>query len=156
MFRHKGIRPKLVKMDNEVSKQMVNWIETDAKLQYQLVSPGNHRTNYAERAIQTFKAHLIAILSGTDPSFPSDCWDLLLEQTVITLNMLRQSRQQPQLSAYAQVHGQFDFNKTPMAPLGCKVMIHSRPQQRAAWADHCVEGYYIGPAMQHYQNYSCH
>lgn len=91
-------------MNNEASHKMANWIENDAKLQCQLVSPGNHRTNYAERAIQTFKGHFIAILSGTDPSFPSDCWDLLMKQNVITLNMLRQSQQQPQLSAYAQVH----------------------------------------------------
>ena len=134
---------------------MVKWIENDAKLEFELVSPDNHRTNYAERAIQTFKAHFIAILSGTDPSFPPDCWDLLIEQAVITLNHLRQSRQQPQLSAYAQVHGPFDFNKTPLLQLGCKVMIHNRPAKRAAWADHCEEGFYIGPAMHHYRNYKC-
>lgn len=42
-----------------------------ADLTYQLASPGDHRTNPAEQAIQTSKNHFIAILSGTDEDFPT-------------------------------------------------------------------------------------
>ena len=42
-------------------------------LDYQLVSPGNYRLNHVKRAIQTFKNHFIAILSGADPKFPKNC-----------------------------------------------------------------------------------
>jgi hypothetical protein len=57
------------------------------------------------------------------------------------------------LSAYQQVWGNFDFNKTPLAPPGCKVVVHERAMERGAWACHGIVGYYIGPAMKHYRNY---
>jgi hypothetical protein len=42
-----------------------------ALISYQLVPPFNKRANKAERAIQTFKRHFIAVLSCTHPSFQS-------------------------------------------------------------------------------------
>jgi hypothetical protein len=71
----------------------------------------------------------------------------------MTLNMCRPSRINPKLSAYQQVWGNFDFNKTPLAPPGCKVVVHERAMERGAWACHGIVGYYIGPAMKHYRNY---
>jgi hypothetical protein len=71
------------------------------------------------------------------------------------LNMCRPSRINPKLSAYQQVLGNFDFNKTALAPPGCKVVVHERAMERGAWACHGVVGYYIGPAMNHYyRNYN--
>ena len=81
-------------------------------MDYQLASPGDHRVNYAERAIQTYKNHFISTLKGADPDYPDNGWDLLMPQINITLNLLRASRVNPKLSAYAQVHGHFEFNKT--------------------------------------------
>jgi hypothetical protein len=72
----------------------------------------------------------------------------------MTLNMLRTSRINPKLSAYSQLFGHFDYNKTPLAPQGTKVVIHERPQQGRMFGDHGREGFYIGPAMQHYRHYS--
>ena len=48
---------------------------SDAKVVFQLVPPHNHRANAAERAIQTFKTHVITILTGIDPKFPISQWD---------------------------------------------------------------------------------
>ena len=78
--------------------------------------------NEAERAIQIFKAHFIAILSGADPDFPKNYWDLLLDHAMLTLNLLRLSRKNPMISAYSV----FDFNKPPLAHVGCKVILHDR------------------------------
>jgi hypothetical protein len=50
--------------------------------------------------------------------------------------------------------GNFDFNKTPLAPPGCKVVVHERAMERGAWACHGIVGYYIEPAMHHYRNYT--
>ena len=80
-------------------------------------------------------------------------WDRLLPQATITLNLLRTSRLQPQLSAYAHLFRQFDYNSTPLAPPGTRVIIHNKPQQRATWAPHREEGWYIGPATEHYRCY---
>jgi hypothetical protein len=50
-----------------------------------------------------------------DPDFPLHLWDRLLPQTEMTLNLLRKSRQHPQVSAAAQYHGMVDYNKTAFA-----------------------------------------
>ena len=76
----------------------------------------------AEKAIQTFKNHFIAVRSGMDPSFPERAWHHILEHVVVTLNMLRPSKLNPKISAYMQLHGVFDFNKTPIAPAGWQTM----------------------------------
>ena len=67
-------------------------------MEYQLASPGDHRINSAERAIQTYKNHFISTLQGTDPDYPENGWDLLMPQINITLNLLRASRVNPKLS----------------------------------------------------------
>ena len=68
-------------VDNECSKEYQVTIRNRWKVQFQLVPPDMHRRNAAERAIRTFKAHFIAILSGVAPDFPRHLWDLLLPQT---------------------------------------------------------------------------
>ena len=88
---------------------------TNQQEDYQLVPPGNHRRNAAERAIRTFKNHLIAGLSTADPNFPLNLWDRLLDQAYITLNLLRGSRMNPKLSAYAQIEGEFDVDGRGMS-----------------------------------------
>ena len=77
-------------------------------------------------------------------------------QINITLNLLRTSRTNPKISAFSQIHGTFDFNKTPVALLGCKIIIHNRANECRTWAPHGTPGFYIGPALQHYSNYRCH
>ena len=47
-----GIVPVIQRIDNEVSKILIESIE-EKNIQYQLASPHNHRLNPAERAIQT-------------------------------------------------------------------------------------------------------
>jgi hypothetical protein len=150
-----GIKPIIHRLDNEISKDMIAEIEKRA-MNYQIAAPGDHRLNFAERAIQTFKNHFVSVLHGCDPHFPANQWDRLLPQTVMTLNMVRPSRLNPKLSAYNQLWGLFNFDKTPLAPPGCKVIIHERPQERGTWADHGVAGFYIGPAMHHFRNYYCY
>ena len=95
-----------------------------------MVPPDNHRRNAAERAIRTFKNHSLSVLATCDPDFPMREWDRLLEQTLITLNLLRTSRVNPNLSAYAYLHGEHDFNTHPLAPLGTRAMVHQKAHKR--------------------------
>ena len=69
------------------------------QIQWQLVPPGNHRRNAAERHIRTFKNHFISILAGIDPDFLLHLWDKLIPQACITINLLSNSYRNPQLSA---------------------------------------------------------
>ena len=59
----------------------------------------------------------------------------------------------PKLSAYMQLWGNFDFNKTPLAPAGCKTITHERANERGTWAKHGERGYFVSPTMYHYRNY---
>jgi hypothetical protein len=72
----------------------------------------------------------------------------------MTLGICRPSRTNTKLSAYQQVWGNFDFNKTPLAPPGCKRVVHEREMKRGVWTCHGVVGLYISLAMNHYRNYN--
>ena len=78
-------------LDNECSDDLVKAF-TKNDIRYQKVSPHIHRRNAAERAIRTFKNHLLAGLCTCDPKFPIDEWDCLIPQAIFTLNLMRSSR----------------------------------------------------------------
>jgi hypothetical protein len=96
-------------------------------------TPGNHQCNQAERAIQTFKVHFILKLAGVDDKFPLSLWCHLLKQTKLTLNLLRQSKVAPMISAYAHIHGPHDYMKKPFAPLGCAIQAYVKPENHRTW-----------------------
>ena len=123
---------------------------------FQLVPPHFHRTNLAECAIQTCKAHFKAGLASVDQEFSLTEWDRLLPHAVITLNLLRSARVNPNLSAYAYFFGQFVYNKTFLAPPGTKVVAHNTPEKRATWALNGEMGWTVGPAPDHYRCITCY
>ena len=147
----KVISPKLHILDNEAPEGLREVIKSHCKMQ--LVPPDTHRSNLAERAIQTFKNHLIAILSGVDQSFPMHLWDRLIPQAVLTLNLLRQSHANPNVSAYHYVHGPFDYNSTPLGSMGCAVQILNSPERRKSWEERSLDGWYLSTSLEHYR---CH
>ena len=54
ILKQRGFNTYFIRLDNEISKDLVTRI-CDNELDFQIVSPGNHQLNPAERAIQTFK-----------------------------------------------------------------------------------------------------
>jgi hypothetical protein len=130
------IKPKTHILDNEASVEFKREIQKNCTIQ--LVPPDNHRQNLAERAIQTFKNHFKSVLAGVDNSFPMRLWDRLLPQTILTLNLLRQANTVPMISAWQYVHGNFDYNKMPLASMGCAVQIHQGSERRASWAANAI------------------
>jgi hypothetical protein len=124
--------------------------EIKKKCKYQLVPPDNHERNLAEQAIQTFKNHFRGVITGVDKTFPVRLWDRLLPQTVLTLNLLQKSNFAPTVLAHQYVHGAFDYNKMPLAPMGCAVQIHKCSERRGKWAANSVEGWYLQTSPKHY------
>ena len=120
--QNKGYHPALNMMDKECSAAVKKYIKS-VKISIQLVPPYNRQVNAAEQAITTFKEHFIAALATVDMHCPLQLWDEFLPQVELTLNMLRFSRQNPTKSANQEVYGSFDFNKTPLAPLGTNALI---------------------------------
>ena len=98
----------------------------------QLAPPHIHRRNAAEYAICTFKNYFVAGLASADPEFPVAEWDRLLPQAQLTLNLLRNARSNPKLSARAYLFGNFNFNATPLAPPGTRVILHNKPNHRTS------------------------
>jgi len=76
-----------------------------------------------------------------------------LPQTVLTLNLLRQSNVAPTVSAYQYVNGPFDYNKMPLAPMGCAVQVHENSKRRGTWAGNSTDGWHLRPSPEHYR---CH
>ena len=154
-FKSAGSSPTTYVLDNETSQDLLQAFEEE-KISHQLVPPHKHRNNKAERAIQTFKSHFKSCLSGTDPNYPLSEWDRLIPQTNITLNLLRASRVNPKLSAYAFINGEYNYRATPMAPPGTKVLVYKHPTIRASWDLNGEPGWYIGPALDHYRCVQCY
>ena len=141
-------------LDNECSAEIKSAFDK-YNVAFQRDKPYLHRANAAERAIQTFKNHMKAVLASLDPKFPVREWDRLLPQIELTLNLLRASRINPKLSAYAILHGQFDYNKTPLVPMGTKVVAHLKPEIRNSWSANGEEGWTIGPSFEHCRCTKC-
>ena len=126
-------------LDNGASPVFQDLLK-DMCIDYQPDPTGMYRRNAAERAISTFKYHFIAGLCATDPDFPMHNWDHLLEQAGIMLNLLCPSRLNPRLLAYAQLNGEFNFNRTPMNPPGTRTLVHDNPRNKFTWSLHGHEG----------------
>jgi hypothetical protein len=152
-FQEHGITPQWERLDNETSKEL-EWVARKLHIKIQYLPPNNHRASKAERAIQTWKGHFISTLCLTHPDFPMGAWDEVVPQAELTLNLMRGSRVNPALSAWAQLHGPIDLLQTPIAPVGTKVIIFESPEQRTSWAPHGVDGFYLSSAMSHYRCYN--
>ncbi len=115
------------------------------------MEPHNHRVNSAERAIQTFKDAFIAVLATTDSDFTLQLWDQLTPQIQDTLNLLRALRIDPTKSAYEIFNGPYDWSRYPLAPLGCKAIVHKDDDTRGSWALRGIDAWYLGPSKDHYR-----
>jgi hypothetical protein len=130
---------------------MKDLIRNKYHMEYELVPPGCHRRNAAKVAIRNFKAHFLSVLAGVSNDFPLYLWDKLLPQTEIT-----QSNATPTISAYAHLKSPFDYNKMPLAPMGCNVQVHEKADSQGTWSFHSVDGWYIDTSPKHYRTHRCH
>ncbi len=92
-------------------------------------------------------------VSRVADGFPINQWDKLLPQTILTLNLLRQSNVAPNISAWAYHHGSFDYNRMPLAPMGCAVQFLLRPSRRKTFGEHAEDGFYLKTSEEHYRTH---
>ena len=138
-------------LENEASAEYKRDITEKWNAKYQLVPPNTHRRNAAERAICTFKAQFISILAGVAPYFLRNVWYLLLPQTELTLNLLRQTTLDPSKSAWSYFHGPFNYDATPIGPLGCDIIAPKNTGTRHLWDFRGAASWNVVVALQHYQ-----
>ena len=72
------------------------------------------------------------------------------------MNLLHAARVNPKLSAWAYLFGQYDFNTTPIAPPGTKVIVHLKPEEHPSWHPNGEEAWSIGPSFDHYRCIKCY
>ena len=137
-------------LDNEASAEYKLSIKPNWNDNYQLVLPHTHRSNAAERAIRTFKAHFLSILAVVAPDFPRNLWDFLLSQAELTLNLLRQATLNPSRSTWSYFHGPFNCDARPIGPFVCNIIAHKKIGTRNSWDFRGAAGWYVDVALQHY------
>ncbi len=131
-----GIVPKHQVLGNQVSARYKKAIGS-SDMNYELVPPDDHQSNMAEKAIQTFKDHVVGILSGCAPTFSLHLWCQLLPQVERQLLLLQQLQLHPNLSTYAHVYGHHDYNKHPFVTIGMEALVHNKPHKCCTYAEHC-------------------
>ncbi|KAL7475912.1 hypothetical protein ACHAW6_001808 [Cyclotella cf. meneghiniana] len=122
--RHHVVDQKV--LNNEVSQEFHHVITEDWKATFLLVPPDVQCHYVTEQGIQTFKAHFLGILAGLSPTFSNYLWDKLLPQAELTFNPLCQSTIAPAMSAWKHYNVHFNFEATPLGPIGCPLIIHNK------------------------------
>eukprot|EP00957_Ditylum_brightwellii_P196433 14966646-Ditylum_brightwellii.AAC.1 len=87
------------------------------------------------------------------PGLQEPLYSRFIEQVNITINLLRASHVNPKVSAWAYLSKHFDFNRTPLAPVGTKCIIYDDPKSRGTWDVHGRDVFYLGLALEHYCGY---
>lgn len=150
--KSRGYKPQLHKMDNESSHEVEQFIEQQgARIQY--TPPDMHRTNPAERCIQTWKAAMKSTLALLPSTFLIGFWCRLIPQVNLSVNLLRPCRQNPKLSAWAAMQGEFHFGAMSIAPPGSEMYMHDKPNRRRSWGYNAKKAWYIGPSLDHYRSF---
>ena len=149
--QQRGFKPKLHKLDNETSKDVEEFIASQqTRIQY--TPPDMHRANPAERSIQTWKACMKSTMASVPSDFPIALWCRMIEQVDLSVNIIRKCRQNPLLSAWTAMEGEFHFDATPIAPPGTEMMMHDKPNRRKTWGYNAKKAWYLGPCLRHYRS----
>ncbi len=55
------------------------------------------------------------------------------------------------MSAYEALHGPYDWNRFPLAPIGCKAIIYKSPNARGLWGTQGTDTWYLSLSVDHYR-----
>ena len=149
--QQRGFAPKLHKLDNETSKEVEAFVASQ-QTDIQYTPPDMHRTNPAERAIQTWKSCKKSSLASVPNDFPMALWCRMCDQVDLSVNIIRKCRQNPLLSAWAAMNGEYHFEANPIAPPGTQMMMHEKPGRRRTWGFNAKKAWYLGPCFKHYRS----
>jgi len=107
-------------------------IHTQRKISRGLAQANENR-QAAERGLQTWKSCGKSILASLPPKFLIAYWCRLTPQIDFCVNIVRKCRQNPLLTAWAAMEGEFHFDATPIAPPGSEMLMHEKLNRRRTW-----------------------
>ena len=70
-------------------------------------------------------------------------------QATLTLNILRNYCFNPKFSSHASLYGILHYNKTPLAPLGTRVLFQYSTTNHRTWETRVTYGWYISPDLEY-------
>ena len=108
-----------------------------------------HRGNTTEHVIRTFKEHFKSVFVTTYEYLPMNLCCIILPQVCTTLNIMINSRMNPNMSEEAQLKRGFGYNHAPLSPPGTNAVIHDNPGSRGSCDLQVTKGGYIGDAPDH-------
>ena len=146
----RNLSPSLHIMDNECLKAIHKFIKKE-KMNIQLVELHNCRMNAAKPTVKAVKCHTISALATVHPTCPLRLWCKFDPQIQDTLIVMHTARRNSNISAYEDMEGAFDWNKTPLDPLGGKSVVYAELDERPLWRPHAGHTFYIGRAPLHYR-----
>ena len=77
--------------------------------------------------------------------------NLLIHQTEMKLNLLRELMLKPDTLAWDHFNGPISYNHAPLGTLGCRVIMHKKNNARPSW-DFCGKyGWNVGVLLEHYR-----
>ena len=82
--------------------------------------------------------------------FPTTLMVPKIPQAERQLLLLSQINLIPNISSYAYVYGQHDYNAAPFVPIGMKSLVHKKPNQRKTFAEHCRKGCVLRTSFERY------
>ena len=150
-FTTRGRTPRIQRLDNECSAQLLHHMQQVCGQRVELVAPEDHGPNKVKRAIQTWKDHFIAGLATVDPDFPIGLWDQC-RQLEDVLNMMRGSHTHPHLTAYEELNGPIDSGSIRLLPFGLKVCALNDPKSRGPYQQRCTTGFVINFPHNHHRS----
>ena len=75
-----------------------------------------------------------------------------MPQIEATLNILQTPRIDSSKSAYEALNGRkFDWNRTPLAPVGQRALAFMDPADQITWAPHAIDAWTLGFAPLYYR-----
>jgi hypothetical protein len=138
-------------MDNGTSVEVEGFIkELNRDVQY--TAPGRHCAP-AEKAVQTYKSCFKSTPAPLPLDFPISDWCRLLLQNGLYVNISRTCRQNPKLSAWATMEGNFHFDSTPITLPGTTMLIYKRLENKTKYRHNAKKSWYIRPCLNHYQTF---
>ena len=89
----------------------------------------DHHHNPAAKAIQSWKDHLVGVLSGTILSLPKHRLCRTIPQAEHKLLLLRQSKINPKISVYTHFYSPCNYGATLFVPIGMETLVHDKPKR---------------------------
>ena len=109
-----------------------------------------HQSNPAEQLTQKYKSCIKPTVTSLPLTFPIAYLCRLIPQVDFSVNVVRKCRQNPLLSAWAKMEGEYHFDATSVAPPGSEILMHENTNRRKTFGLNAKKTWYIAPCFKHY------